>query len=70
MSTDASTAGADRARRSPVRAETAELLKLSGPVVLARLGVMTMGLSDAIVVGRYSAQELGFHALGWARPRW
>ena len=50
----------------PVRTELAELLKLSGPVVVSRLGIMAMGLSDAIVVGRYSATQLGYHALAWA----
>jgi MATE family multidrug resistance protein len=53
-------------RDTPVRSELAQLLKLAGPVVLARLGIMAMGLSDAIVVGRYSAAQLGYHALGWA----
>ncbi|MDB5465297.1 MAG: efflux family protein [Phenylobacterium sp.] len=53
-------------RRHPVRVELAPLLKLSGPVVIARLGIMAMGLSDAIVVGRYSAIQLGYHALAWA----
>src|ERR1700761_3853991 len=53
-------------RSLPVRTELAELLKLSGPVVISRLGIMAMGLSDAIVVGRYSATQLGYHALGWA----
>jgi MATE family multidrug resistance protein len=53
-------------RLRPVRHELAELLKLSGPVVISRLGIMAMGLSDAIVVGRYSATQLGYHALGWA----
>src|ERR1700712_5267618 len=53
-------------RPSPVRVELAELLKLAGPVVISRLGIMAMGLSDAIVVGRYSATQLGYHALGWA----
>jgi len=43
-----------------------ELLSLAWPVILARLGIMVMGLTDAIVVGQYSATELGFHALGWA----
>lgn len=43
-----------------------ELLSLAWPVVLARLGIMVMGLTDAIVVGQYSARELGYHALGWA----
>jgi MATE family multidrug resistance protein len=53
--------------RSPsVRDELGQLLKLAGPVVMARLGVMAMGVTDAIVVGRYSAEQLGFHALGWA----
>jgi MATE family multidrug resistance protein len=42
------------------------LLRLAGPVVLSRLGIMTMGLTDTIVVGRYSAVQLGYHALGWA----
>jgi len=31
------------------------LLRLTGPVAAARLGVMAMGLTDALVVGRYSA---------------
>jgi MATE family multidrug resistance protein len=53
-------------RARPIRTELAELLKLSGPVVISRLGIMAMGLSDAIVVGRYSATQLGYHALGWA----
>lgn len=44
----------------------AELLRLAGPNVLSRLGIMAMGLTDAIVVGHYSAVELGYHALGWA----
>jgi len=54
------------AQPSAVRAELAQLAKLSWPVVLSRLGIMGMGLSDAVVVGRYSATELGYHALGWA----
>lgn len=53
-------------RAQLVRRDLAQLLKLSGPVVIARLGIMTMGLSDAIVVGRYSATQLGYHALAWA----
>lgn len=42
------------------------LLRLAGPNVASRLGIMAMGLTDAIVVGQYSAVELGYHALGWA----
>jgi multidrug resistance protein, MATE family len=53
-------------RAELVRDELIPLLKLSGPVVIARLGIMAMGLSDAVVVGRYSATQLGYHALAWA----
>ncbi|WP_293678689.1 MATE family efflux transporter [uncultured Phenylobacterium sp.] len=53
-------------RRSAIRFDLSALLTLSGPVVLSRLGIMAMGLCDAIVVGRYSARELGYHALAWA----
>ena len=49
-----------------VRNDLTALLGLSGPVVISRLGIMAMGLCDTVVVGRYSAQELGYHALGWA----
>ncbi len=43
-----------------------ELLALASPVILSRLGIMVMGLTDAIVVGHHSSAELGYHALGWA----
>jgi MATE family multidrug resistance protein len=41
-------------------------MRLAGPVVVSRLGIMAMGLVDTIIVGRHSATELGFQALGWA----
>jgi MATE family multidrug resistance protein len=67
MSGDASGARPVEARgRDLFRADLAELLRLAGPVVVSRVGVMTMGLTDAVVVGRYSAIELGYQALGWA----
>lgn len=49
-----------------IRNDLRRLLRLSGPVVTSRLAIMAMGVTDAIVVGRYSAEQLGFHALGWA----
>jgi MATE family multidrug resistance protein len=42
------------------------LLRLAAPVVVSRLGIMTMGLVDTVVVGRHSSAELGYHALAWA----
>ena len=53
---------------SPWRRDLRALLRLAGPVAAARLGVMAMGLSDAVVVGRYSAEQLGYQALGWTLP--
>ncbi|WP_406853080.1 MATE family efflux transporter [Brevundimonas sp. BH3] len=43
-----------------------DLMALAWPVVLARIGIMTMGLTDAIVVGHHSSRELAFHSLAWA----
>jgi MATE family multidrug resistance protein len=53
-------------RASAFRVELPQLLRLSGPVVLSRLGIMAMGLTDAVVLGRYSSEQLSFHALAWA----
>ncbi len=49
---------------APVRLRT--LLALAGPVVASRLGIMAMGVTDTLVVGRYSAEELSYLALAWA----
>jgi MATE family multidrug resistance protein len=61
-------AAASRAGSSshPIRDDLRRLGRLAGPVVVSRLGVMTMGLTDTVVVGRHSAVELGYMALGWA----
>ncbi|WP_293908203.1 MATE family efflux transporter [Phenylobacterium sp.] len=67
MDRPAAKAPADSAaRRSLVRTDLATLLTLSGPVVISRLGIMGMGLCDALVVGNFSAKQLGYHALAWA----
>ncbi len=54
------------APRSAARTDLAVLLKLAWPVVFARVGIMTMGFTDAAVVGHQSARQLGFHSIGWA----
>jgi MATE family multidrug resistance protein len=43
-----------------------DLLRLAGPVALARLGIIGMALVDTIVVGQLAADELPHQALGWA----
>jgi len=44
--------------------ELRPLLHLAGPVVLAEIGWMTMGLVDTMMVGRVSARAIGAVALG------
>ncbi|WP_292050748.1 MULTISPECIES: MATE family efflux transporter [unclassified Brevundimonas] len=52
---------------SPAHKQTLkDLMVLAWPVVLARVGIMTMGLTDAIVVGHHSSTELAYHSLAWA----
>jgi len=43
-----------------------DILRLAGPVAVARLGIIGMGLVDVIVVGQLAANELPHQALGWA----
>lgn len=43
-----------------------DVLRLAGPVALARLGIIGMGLADVIVVGQLAPDELPYQALGWA----
>lgn len=43
-----------------------DLLRLAGPVALARLGIIGMGLADVVVVGQLAPDELPHQALGWA----
>lgn len=44
----------------------ASLLRLAGPVALARLGVMSMGVADVVMVGHLAPRELAYLALGWS----
>lgn len=51
---------------TPLRPFAWRLLRLAGPVALARLGIMGMGVADVIVVGQFTPDELPHQALGWA----
>jgi multidrug resistance protein, MATE family len=51
-----------RASRPYVR----DLLRLAGPVALARLGIIGMAIVDVVVVGQLAPDELPHQALGWA----
>ena len=51
---------------SASRPYVADLLRLAGPVALARLGIIGMAIADVIVVGQLAPDELPHQALGWA----
>ncbi|MEY4580885.1 MAG: Na(+)/drug antiporter, partial [Pseudomonadota bacterium] len=56
----------DLSERRDLRGLALRLFALAWPVALARLGIMGMGLCDAVVVGRLAPQDLPYQALGWA----
>jgi multidrug resistance protein, MATE family len=49
---------------SPVARELGPMLRLAGPVVIAEVGWMTMGIVDTIVVGPLGAEATGAVGLG------
>src|SRR5688572_16790976 len=51
---------------SAIRSLVWRLLRLAGPVALARLGIMGMSVVDVMVVGQFTPSELPHLALGWA----
>ncbi len=51
--------------RLRLRRQFSELVRLSFPIVLQRLGIMIMGIVDTMMVGRYSAQELAYQSIGY-----
>lgn len=48
------------------RPYVADLLRLAGPVALARLGIIGMAIVDVVMVGQLASAELPHQALGWA----
>lgn len=53
-----------RALRFPTRNEIRDVVRLAAPIVVVQVGLMLMGVVDAAVVGRYSAEGLAAVALG------
>ncbi len=51
---------------TPSRPYVADMLRLAGPVALARLGIIGMAIADVVVVGQLAPDELPHQALGWA----
>jgi multidrug resistance protein, MATE family len=53
-----------RALRIPTRTEVQDVAQLAAPIVVVQIGMMMMGVVDAAIVGRYSAEGLAAVALG------
>jgi len=51
-------------RLRPSRSEYRALISLAMPIVIVQVGLMTMGVADAIMVGRFSAAGLAATAIG------
>lgn len=72
MATSADTTPPGEGRRASafagtrVKRDLGDLVRLAWPVILSRLGLMTMGLVDILVVAHFSTKELGYQAMGWA----
>ena len=53
-----------RALRIPTQSEVRDVARLAAPIVAVQIGMMLMGVVDAAIVGRYSAEGLAAVALG------
>ncbi|WP_366654715.1 MATE family efflux transporter [Fodinicurvata sp. EGI_FJ10296] len=49
-----------------IRRHLSELIRLAFPVMVARVGVLSMALVDTVMVGRFSSEELAYQSIGLA----
>ncbi len=47
-----------------LRSHAVELVRLAMPIVVARLGILTMVVADTVMVGRFSTAELAYQGIG------
>ena len=40
------------------------LLNLAWPVVISRVGILTLGITDTVMVGRYASEQLAYLGIG------
>ena len=52
--------------RPPIRQEVAETVRLAGPAIVARAGMLLMSIADTVMVGRYATAELAYLGLAWS----
>lgn len=52
--------------RPALAREVGETLRLAGPAIVARAGMLLMSIADTIMVGRYSTAELAYLGIAWS----
>jgi len=53
-------------RGGRLQRHVSELLRLAGPIIVSRMGILIMITADTVMVARFSAQELAFQSIGTA----
>ncbi len=53
-------------RRQRLRRQVGEIMRLAWPTMLSRLGIMVLAMTDTIMVGRFSTDQLAYLSLGSA----
>jgi len=54
------------AGRPPLRHEVGETLRLAGPAIVARAGMLVMSIADTVMVGRYAVADLAYLGIAWS----
>jgi len=49
-----------------LRRHLTELIRLSGPIIISRMGILVMITADTVMVGHFSARELAYQSIGAA----
>jgi len=52
--------------RRPLKREAAETLRLAGPAIIARAGMLVMSIADTVMVGRYATADLAYLGIAWS----
>lgn len=53
----------DKWDKTRIKRQFSQLVALSWPIILQRLGIMTLGIVDTAMVARYSSEELAYQGL-------
>lgn len=56
----------EQTTRPPLKREIGETLRLAGPAIVARAGMLLMSIADTIMVGRYATAELAYLGIAWS----